>query len=144
MRLVRPALIALALPLSAQSLVSVPSQRILAGFSALSTGGWADAFKEWEKYALPQETTDPGPRKQLEEWIPRTWSIGTCEQLQAASLTASWQRQWWLTSFDQGVVFFAFDFVHHKGEWRLFKIQVSRDPKALVPGLDLKVALQGK
>jgi hypothetical protein len=118
-------------------LAQVPAERINAGFKSLSTGSWSDAFKEWDKQALPYAPVDQEPRKVLEDWIPKTWSIGGWELLQATPLSKTWQRQWWLASFDQGVVFFSFDYVLHKGEWRIFRIQVSRDPAVVLPGLDL-------
>jgi len=114
-----------------------PAERVNAGFKSLSTGSWADAFKEWEKQALPFAAVDPEPRKVLEEWIPKTWSIGHWELLQTTPISKVWQRQWWLATFDQGVVFFSFDYVFHKGEWRPFRIQVTRDPAIVLPGLDL-------
>jgi len=131
----------LALLLAFPMLGQTPGERVNGGFKALRTGGWGDAFKEWEQQALPFAPVDPEPRKQLEEWVPKTWSLGTWELLQTSSLSTSWQRQWWLASFDQGVVFFAFDSVRHKGEWRIFRLQVSRDPAALLPGLDLQPGL---
>ena len=118
-------------------LAQVPAERINAGFKSLSTGSWSDAFKEWDKQALAYVPVDQEPRKVLEDWIPKTWSIGGWELLQATPLSKTWQRQWWLASFDQGVVFFSFDYVLHKGEWRIFRIQVSRDPAVVLPGLDL-------
>ncbi|WP_243303070.1 hypothetical protein [Geothrix oryzisoli] len=118
-------------------MAQVPAERIHAGFKALSTGSWADAFKEWDKQALPYAPVDPEPRAVLEDWIPKTWGIGSWELLQTTSVSKLWQRQWWLVSFDQGVVFFSFDYVIHKGEWRIFRIQVSRDPATVLPGLDL-------
>ncbi len=122
-------------------LAQVPAERINAGFNSLSTGSWSDAFKEWDKQALPSAPVDQEPRKALEEWIPRTWNIGGWELLQATPMSKTWQRQWWLASFDQGVVFFSFDYVLHKGEWRIFRIQVSRDPAVVLPGLDLYPSL---
>ncbi len=137
-----PLIIFLSLGLSAQ----VPGERINSGFKALGAGSWADAFKEWEKQALPFAPMDPEPRKTLEEWIPKTWSIGSWELLQTTAFSKTWHRQWWLASFDQGVVFFAFDYVMHKGEWRAFRLQVSRDPAAILPNLDLypSLAAQGR
>jgi hypothetical protein len=127
----------LALLFSFCLVAQVPAERIIAGFKSLSTGSWSDAFKEWDKQALPYVPVDQEPRKVLEDWIPKTWSIGGWELLQSTPLSKSWQRQWWLASFDQGVVFFTFDYVMHKGEWRIFRIQVSRDPAVVLPGLDL-------
>ncbi|MFZ1613535.1 MAG: hypothetical protein WAT51_05150 [Holophaga sp.] len=127
----------LVLFLSMHSMAQVPAGQVNNGFKTLSTGAWADAFKEWEKQALPLAPVDPEPRKVLEEWIPKTWSIGGWELLQTTPLGNKWQRQWWLASFDQGVVFFSFDYVFHKGEWRIFRLQVSRDPATVLPGLDL-------
>lgn len=133
--------LSLVLSLSFGLLAQAPVERINAGFKSLSTGSWTDAFKEWDKQALPYAPVDPEPRKALEEWIPKTWSIGSWELLQTTSTSKTWQRQWWLASFDQGVVFFSFDYVVHKGEWRIFRIQVSRDPQAVLPGLDMYPAM---
>jgi hypothetical protein len=119
----------------------VPVERVNAGFKSLGTGSWNDAFKEWEKQALPFAAVDPEPRKVLEEWIPKTWSIGNWELIQTTPIGKVWQRQWWVASFDQGVVFFSFDYVFHKGEWRIFRIQVTRDPVVVLPGLDLYPAI---
>ncbi len=131
----------LVLLLSLGLLGQVPVERVSAGFKSLSTGSWTDAFKEWEKQALPLAVIDPEPRKVLEEWIPKTWSIGNWELIQTSPIGKVWQRQWWLASFDQGVVFFSFDYVFHKGEWRTFRIQVSRDPVGVLPSLDLYPAI---
>ncbi len=130
----------LALPLLSQT----PAERISSGFKTLRTGSWTDAFREWEQQALPFAPVDPEPRKVLEEWVPKTWSLGTWELLQTSPLSTTWQRQWWLASFDQGVVFFTFDCVKHKGEWRVFRLQVSRDPAAVLPGLDLYSGLAAR
>jgi hypothetical protein len=135
MRYLLLAALILAAPLPAQS--AAPSTRIEAGFKTLSTGSWEDAFKEWRKDGLPLDASEIEVRKHLEEWIPRTWNIGSWELVLSSPPSPSWQRQWWLATFDQGVVFFAFDHVWHKGEWRLFRIEVSRDPKNLIPNLDL-------
>ncbi len=132
-----PALV-LTVPLLAQS--TAPADRIEAGFRTLSTGSWDDAFKEWRKDSLPMDGTAGEAQTHLEAWISRTWSIGRWEPVLAVPAASGWQRQWWMASFDQGVVFFAFDHVLHKGEWRLFRIEASRDPKALLPGLDLLAA----
>jgi len=136
--------LSLLLLLSVPSMAQTPSERINNGFKALGAGSWADAFKEWEKQALPLAPVDPDPRKVLEEWIPKTWGIGSWELLQTSPLGKAWQRQWWVASFDQGVVFFSFDYVMHKGEWRIFRLQVSRDPAALFPGLDLYPSLAAR
>jgi hypothetical protein len=129
--------LSLALLLSIGLRAQGPVERVHAGFKSLSTGSWSDAFKEWDKQAMPYVPVDPEPRKVLEEWIPKTWSIGGWELIQMTSISKMWQRQWWVASFDQGVVFFSFDHVFHKGEWRIFRIQVSRDPLIVLPGLDL-------
>lgn len=129
--------LSLALLFSICMVAQVPAERIIAGFKTLSTGSWSDAFSEWDKQALPYVPVGQEPRRVLEEWIPKTWTIGGWELLQATPVSKSWQRQWWLASFDQGVVFFSFDYVLHKGEWRIFRIQVSRDPAVVLPGLDL-------
>ncbi|WP_306589792.1 hypothetical protein [Geothrix sp. 21YS21S-4] len=139
MRTIRPFL--LILLVSSGLLAQVPAERISAGFKSLGTGSWGDAFKEWDKQALPYVPVEQDPRKVLEEWIPSTWSIGGWELLQSTPIGKRWQRQWWLASFDQGVVFFSFDHVFHKGEWRIFRIQVSRDPAGVLPGLDLYPSL---
>lgn len=125
----------LAVPLLAQPIG--PTGHIAGGFKALSSGEWHDAFNEWEKQCLPLGEEELSLRKNLDKWVPKTWSIGAYEMVRRTRLTSAWQRQWWFASFDQGVVFFVFDYVLHKGEWRLFRVEGSRDPKDLMLGLDL-------
>lgn len=132
------------LAMSAALFAQVPGERVNNGFKALGTGAWSDAFQEWEKQSLPSSRLGPEARQTLEGWIPKTWSIGSWDLFQVVSISRIWQRQLWIASFDQGVVFFAFDFVLHKGEWRLFDLQVARDAKALAPNLDLYAAMTAR
>ncbi|HEX9080911.1 MAG TPA: hypothetical protein VF768_01470 [Holophagaceae bacterium] len=138
MRIQPLAILLLAAPLLGQS--TSPGDRIEAGFRTLSVGSWDDAFKEWKKDSLPLDGTGTEAQSRLEAWIPKTWSIGRWEPILTVPVATGWQRQWWMASFDQGVVILAFDHVLHKGEWRLFRIEASRDPKALLPNLDVLAA----
>jgi hypothetical protein len=46
-----------------------------------------------------------------------------------------------MASFDQGAIYFVFDFVHHKGQWRLVALQASQEPREVLPHLDLLPAI---
>jgi len=130
----------LTMSLTAQS----PGERVNNGFKTLGTGGWSDAFLEWEKQSLGSSKLGLEPRQMLEEWIPKTWSIGNWELFQNISVSKIWQRQLWIATFDSGVVFFAFDFVLHKGEWRIFNLSVSKDPKSIAPNLDIYAVMTSR
>ncbi|MDR3683067.1 MAG: hypothetical protein P4L11_04985 [Geothrix sp.] len=131
------ALLAAVLPLAAQS----PSERIHSGFKILSTGSWEAALKEWARDGV---WVDGEGRLQarLEALVPGTRSIGRWESVNLPYLSPTWQRHWMIATFDQGPLFFLFDYVHHNGQWRLVALQVAQDPEEVLPHLDLLPSLQ--
>jgi hypothetical protein len=126
------ALLATALPLLAQS----PSERIQTGFKLLSTGNWESAIKEWARDGVWVDM-DGKLQAKLEGLIPVPRSMGRWEPVNPPYLTTMWQRHWMMAGFDQGAIFFVFDFVQHKGQWRLVALQATQDPGEVLPHLDL-------
>lgn len=126
------ALAAAASVLAAQS----PPERIQAGFKALGTGNWESALREWARDGI---WVDAEGRLQgkLEGLVPVPRSLGRWEAVNPPYLTTLWQRHWMAASFDQGAVFFVFDFAHHRGQWRLVGLQATLDPGEALPHLDL-------
>jgi len=131
------ALMVTALPLVAQS----PSERIQAGFKILSTSNWESAMKEWARDGVWSDV-DGRLQARLEGLIPGTRSIGHWEPVNLPYLIPMWQRHWMMASFDQGPMFFMFDYMHHKGQWRLVGLQVAQDPGEMLPHLDLLPGMQ--
>lgn len=132
-RFVLPALLAAALfPLAAQP----APERIQTGFKTLSTGNWETALKEWSRDGVWVDA-EGRLKTKLDGLIPAPRSIGHWESVNLPYLTVTWQRHWMMASFDQGAVFFMFDFMHHKGQWRLVALQATHDPSELMPHLDL-------
>lgn len=121
-----------ALPLAAQS----PLEKIQLGFRALPTGNWDYALKEWTKDGTWVDV-DNRLKVRLEGWISSPRTFGHWESINLPHLTSTWQRHWVMASFDQGAVFFAFDFVLHKAQWRLAAVQATQDPGEILPHLDL-------
>jgi hypothetical protein len=130
------ALVASALPLLAQS----PQERIQSGFKSLSTGSWESALKEWVRDGIWSDA-DGKLLAKLEGSVSGPRSIGHWEPVNLPHLTLTWQRHWMLASFDQGALFFQFDFMLHKGQWRLVALSASQDPRELLPHLDLLPSL---
>lgn len=124
------ALVAIVFPLVAQA----PPERIQTGFKTLSTGNWESALKEWTRDGVWVDAEGKLQTK-LEDLIPGPRSIGHWGAVNLPYLT--WQRHWMLASFDQGAVFFVFDFIHHKGQWRLVAPRATQDPSEMLPHLDL-------
>lgn len=125
-------LAAAALPLAAQ-----PAQeRIQTGFKTLSTGSWETALKEWTRDGIWVDV-DGRLKAKLDALIPGPRSVGHWESVNLPYLTATWQRHWMMAGFDQGAVFFVFDFLLHKGQWRLISLQATEDPTIALPHLDL-------
>lgn len=136
-RYVLPAVLAAtAAPLAAQP----PPQRIQTGFKALGTGNWDSALKEWLRDGIWVDV-DGRLKTKLDGFIPAPRTIGHWESVNLPYLTATWQRYWMMAGFDQGAVFFVFDFVLHKGQWRLVALQASQDPAEALPHLDLMPSL---
>jgi hypothetical protein len=132
-RSVLPVLLAAAaLPLAAQA----PPERIQTGFKTLSTGNWESALKEWTRDGVWVDV-DGKLQAKLDGLIPGPRSIGQWEAVNLPYLTLTWQRHWMLASFDQGAMFFVFDYVHHKGQWRLVALRATQDPGEVLPHLDL-------
>ena len=127
------ALLVTALPLVAQS----PSERIQTGFKILSTSNWESALKEWAR-----DDVDGRLQARLEGLVPGTHSLGRWEPVNLPYLCPMWQRHWMMASFDQGPMFFMFDYAHHKGQWRLVALQVTQDPGEILPHLDLLPSMQ--
>ena len=115
-------------------------ERIQTGFKSLSTGSWETALKEWNRDGIWTDAEGKLLGK-LEEWIPAPRSVGRWEAANPPYLTTMWQRHWVLVSFDQGALFFVFDYVHHKGQWRLVALHASKDPSEVLPHLDLMPVL---
>jgi hypothetical protein len=122
----------MALPLVAQT----PPERIQAGFKSLSTGNWETALKEWTRDGVWVDV-DGKLAARLEAQIAGPRSIGRWESVNLPFLTVMWQRHWMMASFDQGAMFFVFDYVQHKGQWRLMALQATQDPREVLPNLDL-------
>jgi len=125
-------LLAIATPLAAQ----LPPQRIQAGFKTLSTGSWESALKEWCRDGTWTDI-DGTLKAKLDGLIPGPRSIGHWESVNLPYLTATWQRHWMMATFDQGAVFFVFDYALHKGQWRLLALRATQEPVELMPHLDL-------
>lgn len=134
MRVLRLALpfVLLAMPLLAQS----APERIHTGFKTLSTGSWESALKEWTRDGVWVDGEGKLQAK-LEGLVASPRSVGRWEAVNLPLITAAWQRHWMMASFDQGAVFFVFDFVQHKGQWRLVALQATSDPREALPHLDL-------
>lgn len=125
-------LLATAIPLGAQA----PPERVQAGFKTLSTGNWESALKEWSRDGIWVDVEGKLQAK-LEGLIPAPRSVGHWEPVNLPYLTLTWQRHWLMASFDQGAMFFVFDFVQHKGQWRLVALKATQDPSEVLPHLDL-------
>lgn len=134
MRVLRFALpfVLLAMPLQAQS----APERIQAGFKTLSTGSWESALKEWTRDGVWVDGEGKLLAK-LEGLVASPRSVGRWEAVNLPLITVAWQRHWMMASFDQGAVFFVFDFVQHKGQWRLVALHATSDPREALPHLDL-------
>ncbi len=130
--LVAAAVVGIAFPILAQS----PPERIQTGFKALSTGSWDSAIKEWSRDGIWVDA-DGKLKAKLDALIAAPRSIGRWESVNLPYLTATWQRHWMMASFDQGAVFFVFDHMLHKGQWRLVGLQAAQDPGEVLPHLDL-------
>jgi hypothetical protein len=131
------ALVATPLVLAAQA----PADRIQTGFRSLSTGSWDTALRDWARDGLWTDTE--GKRlAQLESMVSMPRGIGRWEAVNPPYLTATWQRHWIMATFDQGALFFVFDYVHHKGAWRLVALQATREPSETMPHLDLMPGLR--
>ena len=126
----------LALPLPAQS----PMEKIQSGFKALPTGNWDYALREWTRDGTWVDV-DGKLKQKLEGWIAGPRTIGHWQAIALPHLTATWQRHWFVASFDQGTVFFSFDYVLHKAQWRLTAFQATQEPSEVLPHLDLLPAL---
>ena len=126
------ALVAAASALGAQS----PQERIQAGFKTLSSGNWESAVKEWARDGVWVDGEGKLLAK-LEGAIAGPRSVGHWEAVNLPHLNSLWQRHWMMASFDQGAMFFVFDYVHHKGQWRLVTLQATQDPREALPHLDL-------
>lgn len=126
------ALVAAASALGAQS----PQERIQAGFKTLGSGNWESAVKEWARDGVWVDGEGKLLAK-LEASIAGPRSVGSWEAVNLPHLTSLWQRHWMMASFDQGAMFFVFDYVHHKGQWRLVTLQATLDPREAMPHLDL-------
>lgn len=114
----------------------VPPERIQTGFKSLSTGSWESALKEWTRDGVWVDGEGKLLAK-LEAQMPGPRSIGRWEQVNLPLITGIWQRHWMMATFDQGALFFMFDYVHHKGRWHLVGLYASQDPRELLPNLDL-------
>jgi len=121
---------------SSLGLAQTPPERIQAGFKTLSTGNWESALKEWAREGVWVDV-DGKVQARVESLIPGPRSVGRWESVNLPQLTTMWQRHWMMASFDQGALFFVFDYAHHKGQWRLVSLQVTKDPGEVLPHLDL-------
>jgi hypothetical protein len=126
------AVVLAAQPVGAQS----PPERIQAGFKTLSTGSWETALREWIRDGVWVDV-DGKLQTKLEGAIPGPRSVGDWESVNPPYLTHTWQRHWLVVNFDQGAMFFVFDYMHHKGQWRLVALRASQDPAEVLPHLDL-------
>jgi hypothetical protein len=117
-----------------------PHERIQLGFKALPTGNWDYALREWTRDGTWVDV-DGKLKGKLEGWIPGPRTFGHWEPMTLAHRTPVWQRHWVTASFDQGVVYFSFDFVLHKTQWRLASLQAAQDPTEILPHLDLLPAI---
>lgn len=132
-RFALPAILALSgLPMAAQA----PLERIHQGFRALPTGNWDYALKEWTKDGVWVDVEGKFKLK-LDAFISNPRTMGRWESINLPHTTSIWQRHWAMATFDQGAVFFTFDFMMHKGQWRLIGIQATQDPSDILPHLDL-------
>lgn len=117
-----------------------PPERIQTGFKTLSTGTWESALKEWAREGVWVDV-EGKVQSRVESLIPAPRSVGRWEAVNLPHLTPMWQRHWMMASFDQGALFFVFDFAHHKGQWRLVSLQITKDPGEVLPHLDLLPAI---
>lgn len=139
-RFILPAILAVSVfSLSAQA----PLERIHLGFRALPTGNWDYALREWTRDGTWVDAEGKLKQK-LEAWISSPRTFGHWEAITTPHLTSTWQRHWVMASFDQGAVFFSFDYVLHKAQWRLIGVQASQEPSDLLPHLDLLPAVLAK
>lgn len=122
----------LTLPLAAQT----PVERIQSGFKALPTGNWDYAVREWTRDGTWVDV-DGKLKQKLDGWFPGPRTIGHWQAIAPPFLTPTWQRHWYVASFDHGTVFFSFDYVLHKSQWRLTVFQATQDPTEILPHLDL-------
>ena len=136
-RVALPAILALSVsPLLAQA----PLEKIHQGFKALPTGNWEYVLREWTKDGTWVDV-DGKFKTKLDAWISSPRTFGQWEPVNLPHLTPTWQRHWAMATFDQGAVFFSFDYVLHKAQWRLISIQATQDPAELLPHLELLPAL---
>lgn len=138
LRMLLPAILALsAHPLSAET----PLDRVQTGFRSLGTGAWDTALREWTRDGTWVDV-EGRLKLKLEGWISNPRAIGRWEAFNPPHLTTLWQRHWMMASFDQGAVFLTFDFVAHKGQWRLVGLQATQDPAEALPHVDLLPVVQ--
>lgn len=128
------------LVMTSQAGAQTPPERIQTGFKTLSTGTWESALREWAREGVWVDV-EGKVQSRVESLIPAPRSVGRWEAVNLPHLTVMWQRHWMMASFDQGALYFLFDYAHHKGLWRLVSLQVTKDPGEVLPHLDLLPAV---
>lgn len=137
--MLRPTLL---LAVCAATLVAEPNRpapaKIQRGFQTLSNGSWEQAFHEWNEDGSLSAARIEELRLKLGKLGLEARTIGDYTAFHPPLVQSLWQRHWAVATFDGGAAFFCFDFAWHKGEWRLFRLEVSTNPQDLLPNLDEK------
>ncbi len=115
-----------------------PTTKLQRGFTSLSNGTWEQALREWNEDGTLSPTRCDDLRARLGKLGHEPKSLGDFTAFHPPLVQNLWQRHWVLATFDTGAAFFCFDFQSHKGEWRLFRLEVSGNPQELLPNLDEK------
>lgn len=123
----------LALPLAAQVL---PQQRIHRGLTNLFNGTWTAALNEWNTQGTLTPQALETARVQLEALASTPRGLEALHTPHPPLRTSRWERHWVMATHDAGPLFLTFDFMLHRDEWRLFRLQVTDDPKVFLPDLE--------
>lgn len=117
----------LTLPLAAQG-PSLAMGRTTEGLKALNVGRWEDALRSWSREGYLSGEATIQLQDQLQALIPSTRSVGGWAPFRKPLVTELWERHFLTVAFDEGAVFLVFDWIQHRGHWRLQRLQVVQDP----------------
>lgn len=123
----------LTLPLAAQV---APTARIQRGMGNLFNGTWSAALGEWATNGTLQPQALETLRSQLETLAPSPRTLEPWTSPHPPLRTARWERHWVMATTDTGPIFLTFDFMFHRGDWRLFRLNVTDDPRVFAPDLE--------
>jgi hypothetical protein len=121
---------------------NTPQAKIQRGFASLSQGSWAHALAEWNHDGTLGDEKLEESRTALERMVSNPRTIGEWGVVHPPVLQRLWQRHWAMATFDRGALFLVVDFHLHKGEWRLFRITPTQDPREILPNLDAPVSIR--